>query len=155
MERETVSDRIFRILLAEEVRKLNLHLPKNKKTLSQLLSEVEPSVDSVDGEKIYFKKTDLERIATMVPPVFHQFLKLPIVLMRRIELGSGVFIVWGGDVEKFFIKKTLELTARGFDEWKAERGEPYLYRIHVQELIGKLGSGVAIGFGIPSDVEWT
>jgi len=134
------------------IKRLNMHLPKNRKSLLQLLSEDSPSVDAVDGSKLYFKKQDIEEVSKILPKKFHGSFMLPILIVRRIELGKGVFTVMGGKLEKHFVRKILGLTQKSFDE--IEGGEVYLYKVQVQELLGKLGSLIVIGFEIPDEEKF-
>ncbi|MEM3737306.1 MAG: DUF61 family protein [Candidatus Bathyarchaeia archaeon] len=143
----------MRRLFREEVRKLNLHLPRSRKSLKQLLNEKDPQVDSLGGEKLLFKRRDLEEAAKIVPENYHASLMLPLVLVRRMAMGEGVFTVTGGRLEKIFVRKVLGLTDKGFEDEAAEnRHEVYLYRIQIQELLNRFDSLVIIGFGVPDDL---
>ncbi|MFQ5998048.1 MAG: DUF61 family protein [Candidatus Bathyarchaeia archaeon] len=144
-----ISDSFFR----EEVRKLNLHLPKIRKSLALLLSEQNPSVEALDGGHIYFKRSDLEILANSIPQTHHGDIKLPIVLLRRIELGKGVYIVSGEYMEKLLIRKLSGLTNKSFDDIGDDTDEVHLYSIQVQDLLNKLGSTLTIGFGISPDFQ--
>ncbi|RLI04336.1 hypothetical protein DRO26_04815 [Candidatus Bathyarchaeota archaeon] len=134
------------------IKRLNLHLPKTRKSLLQLLDEKLPSVDTIDGSKIYFKRHDVEEASKILPKKFHNSLLLPILVVRRIELGRGVFTVFGGKIEKHFVRKVLGLTQKSFEE--PENEELYLYKVQVQELLSKLGSLVVIGFEIPDEKKF-
>jgi uncharacterized protein (UPF0216 family) len=147
-EREAPSERIFKTLIKEEIRKLNLHLPKNRKSLKELLSENDPYVEAVDGSKIFLKKRDLDSAAKIIPESHQNLLRLPIVIFRRMEMGRGIFTVFGDETEKFFVRKALGLT----EQWKG--GEVYLYRVQVQELLSKFKSLISIGFGVPEDLDF-
>jgi uncharacterized protein (UPF0216 family) len=46
---ESHLERAFRMMLREEVRKLNQHMPKERKSLRTLLNEQTPSVETLDG----------------------------------------------------------------------------------------------------------
>ncbi|MCX8175680.1 MAG: DUF61 family protein, partial [Candidatus Bathyarchaeota archaeon] len=131
------------------IRDINKHLPKNRKTLAQLLVEKDAWVETNNGNKIYFKKGDLESVSKIVPESFHLRIKLPIVVIRMMKLGQGVFIVAGGRFEKHLVKTVLGLTKEPFNMAKEE--EFYLYKPQVQELIGKLGSLIVIGFEAPQE----
>ena len=48
-------------MMKEEVKKLNQHLPKARKTLKALLDERTPSVESLDGRSIVMKRDELEK----------------------------------------------------------------------------------------------
>ncbi|RLG91754.1 MAG: hypothetical protein DRO36_03550 [Candidatus Hecatellales archaeon] len=131
------------------VKRINAHLPKNRKSLLQLLNEDSPYVEATDGSKIYFKKRDIEEVSKILPKRFHGSLMLPILIVRRIKLGKGVFTVMGGRIEKHLVKKVLGLTSNPFEDF--EGGEVYLYKVQVQELLSKLGSLIVIGFEVPEE----
>jgi len=124
------------------VKKLNAHMPKDRKTLAQLLAEEEPYVEAVDGSKIYFKRKDLESLAETIPRELHPRLYLPIVVVRRLELGKGVYTLYGGKVEKRLVAELLGLQ---------REGEIHLYRPQVSELLSKLKSLLTIGFEVPEE----
>ena len=73
------------------MRRLNAHLPKNRRTLKDLLKEDTPSVPTVDGGRIVMKKSELEELAESLPEEVRDRVKLPLVLLRRTELGPGAF----------------------------------------------------------------
>jgi hypothetical protein len=125
------------------IKRLNAHIPKNRKTLAQLLDEEEPSVEASDGSKIYFRRQDLEKLAENIPRELYGSLRLPIILVRRIELGKGVYVISGGEAERRVVLSMLGI--RGI------KGEAYLYRPQVSELISKLKSLVTIGFEVPPE----
>ncbi len=143
-----ISDRVLGRLLQEEARKLNLHLPRSRKSLKQLLGEEDPQVESLGGGKIHFRRRNLEEAAKIVPEKYRASLMLPVVVMRRMAMGRGVFTVSGGRMEKHLVKRVLGLTGKGFEE-TAGGEEAYLYRVQIQELLSRLDSLVAIGFGVP------
>ncbi|TMI59006.1 DUF61 family protein, partial [Candidatus Bathyarchaeota archaeon] len=89
------TDRIFDTILQEEVRRLNQHLPKQRRTLAELLKEETPQVSSIDGKSIVMRKEELEKLASIVSRDALEKIRLPIVLIRRSEMGRGAFTVLG------------------------------------------------------------
>ena len=92
-------DGFFDVMLQNELRKLNTHLPKNRKTISELLAEDQPTVSTVGGEKVSMKKTEVEALSAKLPDLLRDKVRLPIVLLRRRELGPGAFVLLGDDYE--------------------------------------------------------
>ncbi|MHC1586666.1 MAG: DUF61 family protein [Candidatus Hecatellaceae archaeon] len=129
--------------ISKLVEKLNAHMPKERKTLAQLLAEEDPYVEAVDGSKIYFKRRDLERLAGRIPRELHGRLHLPIVVVRRLEMGKGIYVVYGGEVEKRLVANLLGLSQ--------VEGEIQLYRPQVSELLSQLKSLLTIGFEAPEE----
>jgi len=115
-----------------------------------LLQEKEPKVESVDGSYFFFKRADLERAAELLPDHLKS-LRLPIILIRRLELGKGVFTVLGDEAELLFVQKTLGQIASTSVQRKSSKDELVLYYVQVQELLNKFRSLIVIGFGIPDD----
>jgi len=132
--------------ISKLIEKINAHMPKERKTLAELLAEEEPFVEAVDGSKIYFKRGDLERLAERLPRELHGKIFLPIVVVRRLELGKGIYVVYGGALEKRLVADLLGLR-------KAE-GELQLYRPQVSLLLSKLKSLLTIGFEAPEDSNY-
>lgn len=103
-----------------------------------------PSVKARDGGEIIFDKAELEMVARLLPKELHRQLRLPIVLLRRIDLGPGVFSVSGGRVEAYL---TLKLLSRKGEVSLDKVELPlYVYRPEVQELRQRLRTLTVIGF---------
>jgi len=86
-------------MLREEVRKLNQHMPKERKSLRTLLNERTPSVETQDGGSTIMRKKDLQRLAEVVPPSLHEKIRPPIIVQRRFDLGSSRYTVSGSSLE--------------------------------------------------------
>jgi len=135
------ADRFLKALWRKEVERLNDHLPREFKTLEELLKEEEPSVKAKDGSELVFSREELEFIAKSLPKDEYRTLRLPIILMRRIDLGPGVFSVSGGRAEALLVRKVLNEGGR------ADPSTPlYLYRPQVALLRRKLKTTTVIGF---------
>jgi len=148
------SDRYWYTLLKEDIKRLNQHLPRSCKTLAELLNMEEPKVEAVDGSSIIMKEEELEDLSKIVPAKYHNRLSLPIVIVRRIELGRGTFAVLGGKIETFAVKRALKLTDLSFDQLDQNTEFFYLYRPQVQELLRKFKSLIVIGFGVPEELKF-
>ena len=127
------------------VSKINEHLPKNRRTLKQLLTEEDPRVETIDGKKHFFKKRELEKTSNIIPKEIHEKIMLPLLIIRRVDKGKGIFTLSGNNIESRAVMAILNLP-----ETSSFHGEVTLYRIQIQELFSKLGSSlIAIGFDIP------
>jgi len=146
-------ERAFDAVLKEEIRKLNTHLPRDRKTLEQLLTEDEPHVEAIDGSRIPFKKEELAELAKIVPKEFHKKIHLPFLILRRMDLGKSIYIVSGSNLEEFTVKKMLELTTLPFEEFEKDKEVLYLYRPYVSQLVRAFHSLVVIGFGVPEELR--
>jgi len=87
-------DRFFDALLRDDMRKLNSHLPKNRRTLKELLSDPAPKVPAASGDPIKMKKDELEELSRSLPAEADTRVKLPIVLLRRIGTKSMQCCCW-------------------------------------------------------------
>ena len=146
-------ERLLRTMLKDETRRLNQHLPKSTKSLSELLCEKEPCVETKGGGQIIMRRSELVELAKMVPKDYQDKVRLPIIVLRRMELGRGTFCVLGDDVEKFAVKRILDLTKLSFNDMDMEKEDFFIYRLQVQELIRKFKSLIVIAFGTPQDVS--
>jgi hypothetical protein len=146
-------ERTFDALLAREIRKLNTHLPKQRRTLKELLSEADPTLPTVDGSTIVLRKDELEQLAQIVPREYHDSLKLPIIVLRRIELGKSVYTVSGDKVEEFTVKRVLGKSAAEYHTMYTEDKPLFLYRPDISELLRRFHSLVVIGFGLPKELS--
>jgi len=145
-------ERTFDALLSRELRKLNTHLPKQRRNLKELLAEENPTIPTVDGSTILMKKSEIEELAKIVPPGHHGSLKLPFIVLRRMELGRSVYTISGDRVEEFTVKKILGRTSAGYHAMYSDHDPLFLYRPDVSELVRRFHSLVVIGFGVPKEL---
>jgi uncharacterized protein (UPF0216 family) len=153
-ESKSAVERAFDVLIGHEIRKLNTHLPKQRRPLSELLKNPgDTTIEAVDGSAILLKESEVKDLANVVPLEYHDKVKLPLVILRRIELGKSIFTVTGERVEEFTVQKILHNTNDGFHEMCKHRNQTYLYRPEVTELIRRFHSLIVIGFGIPEELR--
>lgn len=142
-------DRYADIMLKEEMRKLNSHLPKNRQTLKELLREETPSVSAVDGRKIIMKKSEIEEFAVTIPEELQSRISLPLVFLRRTELGPGVYVLLGGSEEEFALSRIVKGYRGDYQEFKDNGSNRTLfYKPEISELVRRFHSLIVIGFGI-------
>jgi uncharacterized protein (UPF0216 family) len=145
-------ERTFDALLSRELRKLNTHLPKQRRTLKELITEENPTIPTVDGSTILMKKSEIDELAQIVPPEQYGNLKLPFIVLRRMELGKSVYTMLGDKVEEFTVKKILGRTSASYSTRYSDHDPLFLYRPDVSELVRRFHSLVVIGFGIPKEL---
>jgi len=146
-------ERTFDALLGRELRKLNTHLPKQRRSLKELLTETNATLPTMDGSNIILKKEEIEELARIVPPEYHDSVKLPIIVLRRMELGKSVYTVSGDRLEEFTVKKILGKTNADFHTPYSDHEPLFLYRPDISELVRRFHSLVVIGFGIPKELS--
>jgi uncharacterized protein len=146
-------DRALDAVLGHELRKLNTHLPKRRRSLTELLKLEDPTVEATDGSAIVLKKSELEELARIVPTEYQDRVKLPIIIMRRMDLGKSIYSVSGERVEEFTVKKILGLTDDDYYQMYKDQEPSYLYRPQVTELLRKFHSMFVIAFGVPKELS--
>lgn len=146
-------ERAMDAVLGHELRRLNTHLPKQRRSLSELLKMKDPAVKATDGSDIILKRSELEELANIVPAEYQDRVKLPIIVLRRMELGNSIYTVSGERIDEFTVRKILGLTNEEYYQMYKDQEATFLYRPQVSELLGKFHSLVVIGFGIPKELS--
>ncbi|MDH5781766.1 MAG: DUF61 family protein [Dehalococcoidia bacterium] len=101
-------EKMLQECLRGELRVVNAGLPRSQKQLSALLLEEYPHVICSDGSTHFFKRRELEYLASMITTDEQEALLLPML----IELGSNqaeAAIICQTDVEEKVISKTLSM----------------------------------------------
>jgi len=146
-------ERTFDAILTRELRSLNAHLPKQRRALSELLKAKDPTIETVDGSSILLKTQELEELAKLVPSEYHDRLKLPIIIIRRIELGKSIYTLSGERIEEYTVQKLLGKTQDDYYQTINVREPVFLYRPEVSELLRMFHSLFVIAFGIPRELS--
>lgn len=132
-------------MLEHDIDTLNDHLPHARISLADLLQQKNPHFITRSGEKSVFKVEELEWLRKEIPTKFHNSIRLPIVLLRRLDYGRGIHSVAGNKTELFMIHKVLgydDLAWEDFTTWKpVER----LARPQVQTIRKRMPSTTSIG----------
>ncbi len=81
-------------IIHKEISRINLHLPRVRKTLARLLEEDEPRIQLRDGSYHYFRKNELELISGLIEKEEAEILRLPIIL-EITRTWHGYFRVRG------------------------------------------------------------
>lgn len=92
-------------IINKEISRINLHLPRARKSLVKLLNEDTPKVQLRDGSFHYFKKRELEYLKSLLEDWELEKLYLPIVL-EITTTWHGYFRV-RGEIEVKVIEKIL------------------------------------------------
>ena len=101
-------ERMLQDCLRGELRVVNIGLPQSQKRLSNLLNEKYPYVVCNDGSTHFFKKNELEYLASMLDTDEQEALPLPML----IELGANqaeAAVICVGKVEEKVISKALNM----------------------------------------------
>jgi uncharacterized protein (UPF0216 family) len=143
-ERDRFVDAVFR----EELKRLNSHLPKNRRTLEDLLADSSATVTSISGHLIRMKKEELNDLSRSLPAEAPRRIRLPIVLLRRRDLGTGAFTVLGDPYEEYSVLLVIGGYSGTFEEFRRQTsGTVTLYKPQVSQLLRRFHSLTVIGFG--------
>ncbi|MHA1408991.1 MAG: DUF61 family protein [Candidatus Odinarchaeia archaeon] len=143
-------ERVLRALWNNEIKSLNNHLPKNKKSFSELILEDNPYIETKNGERYYINKKELEDIKGDIPEDDKGMLKLPLVFIRRVELGAGVYTLSGGKIEIKLVNRLLKNTG---NDTKISLSAPYIYKPQLSALKRKYRTIISIGFAGNATLE--
>jgi len=150
----TAVDRAFDAVVGHEIRRLNNHLPKQRRVLKDLLaSNNDSTIEAIDGTTLLLRRAELQALAGIVPTEYHEKLLIPFIILRRMEMGRSIYTVVGDQLEAFTIQKILGRTTNSFHEMYKQTEQPYLYGPEVSELVRKFHSLIIIGFGIPHELS--
>ncbi len=108
-------DGIFESCLAGNMKEFNAHLPRRRKTLSELLEEERPHVACGDGSRHVFKKKELEYLAQIVENKDKEGLFLPIIIEVESRRDRLVVRSKTGTEAKIF-SRILEMPV----SWKSD-----------------------------------
>ncbi len=151
-ESRTAFDKAFDVLIGREIQRLNNHLPKQRKYLKDLLAQDDDTeIEAADGTKLLLRRAELQAMGRIVPVEYHEKLRVPFIILRRMEMGKSVYTVVGDQLEAFTIQKILGLTNDSFHEMHKYTKQLFLYKPEVAELVRKFHSLIVIGFGIPQE----
>lgn len=132
-------------MIEHDIDTLNDHLPHARINLVDLLKQEDPHFITRSGDKSVFKVEELEWLSKEIPNQFHDSIRLPIVLLRRLDYGPGIHSVAGNKAELFMIHKVLgydDLVWDNFPTWKPVEK---LARPQVQILRKKMPSTTSLG----------
>jgi len=146
-------DRFSDALLRDDMRKLNSHLPKNRRTLKELLNDPTPRVPAASGDLIKMKKPELEELSRSLPAEANTRVKLPIVLLRRRDLGPGAFTVMGDRYEEYAMLLLTESFKGSFEQFSEQKSDVIvLFKPQISLLMRRFHSLLILGFG-SSDIR--
>ncbi len=137
--------RFIERMLENDIDTANDHLPAKKESLTALLNEEKPVYLTRGGEYSRFIVDEIQILSKEIPPEHHESFMLPIVILRRMDLGPGIHSVAGSKTELFLIHRMLnpEAAWSNLSQW---RPIDRLARPQVQVIRRKLPSTTCLGF---------
>lgn len=144
MMKGTLDERV----LVKAIKALNQHLPAERKTLLELLSEAKPAVQGRDQSSHRIKREELEVLARLVPKEEYKNLRLPLYIELTPDYGRGIARIHG--------KLECELVSRLLAELKGQSRagggerrpieELFIYRDDVRALRRRLPTTTEYAF---------
>ncbi|MCK9275711.1 MAG: DUF61 family protein [Syntrophales bacterium] len=103
-----ITDTHISVYLENEFKAINAHIPRNRKTLTQLLQETRPQIDLSDGSTHFFRKKELEYIAEIINEEERNFLMLPMLMEVSSEM-SDIKVRSSRGIEAKILSKVLDM----------------------------------------------
>ncbi len=138
--------RFIERLIENEIDTSNDHLPAKRVSLAELGQQTSPSFITRGGESSIFLKDEIDMLVEEVPSIYHNEFMLPIVLLRRMDLGTGIYTIAGSKTELFLISKILGQDDLQWENLPSWRPVDRLARPQVQIVRRKLPSTTSLGF---------
>jgi uncharacterized protein (UPF0216 family) len=146
-------DRFVDAVLRDDMKRLNWHLPKSRRTLKELLSDPAPRVLAASGDLIRMKKPELEDLSHSLPTEADTRVRLPIVLLRRRDFGTGAFSIMGDRYEEYAILLLLGSFQGSFEQFREQKSEQVvIFKPQISMLMRRFHSLLVLGFG-SSDIR--
>ena len=101
-------EKMLQDCLRGELRIVNTGLPQSQKRLSNLLDEKYPHVVCNDGSTHFFKRSELEYLASMIDTDEQKALPLPMLIELGVNQAEAA-IICEGKVEEKVISKALNM----------------------------------------------
>lgn len=141
-----MSEKFLDLIWKLDIEKMNDHLPTNRKTLRELLTEEKPLVMTKKDKPHRIRKVHLEAVAELFDESDWDNVKLPIVLLRRTSLAKGIYSISGGLQEIYIIHRIVGRTTESYQTFILEDHEPYIWKPEAFTAARKINSIVIIGY---------
>jgi uncharacterized protein (UPF0216 family) len=137
-------------MIEHDIDTLNDHLPESRVPLSELVGVESPQFKTRIGEVSVFRVEEIEELALEVPKKFHEEIRLPIVVLRRLDYGTGIYTVAGSKAELFLVHRIIGYVDLGWGDFVLWKPVEKLARPEIQILRRKLPSTSMIGIAMSS-----
>ena len=141
-----MSEKILDLIWSLDIEKMNDHLPTERKTLTELLKEENPKIQTKKNKLHKIRRKDLELVCKILPESEWSKVKLPIILLRRTEMTKGIYSVSGGVRELFIVYKLSNKTEQNYSAFILEEHQPYIWKPETFTAIRKAGSIIVVGY---------
>jgi uncharacterized protein (UPF0216 family) len=138
-------------MIEHDIDTLNDHLPESRIPLSDLIGMDSPQFKTRVGEVSVFRVEEIEELAQKVPKKYHKEIGLPIVILRRLDYGSGIYTVAGNKAELFTVHRIIGYVDLEWDVFAQWKPIEKLARPQVQTLRRRLPSTTTIGIAMSKE----
>ncbi|MFW9852090.1 MAG: DUF61 family protein [Candidatus Thorarchaeota archaeon] len=134
--------------LKHEIESVNLHLPKKRVSLEDAIQGKTYYMSREDVE-LYINKKEVDVLSKICPVRKHKDVFLPILIIRRRDLGKGVYVISGELIEQYLVLKALNKYDKEWDDFRKNplpTNALFLYKPDLIEIRKILPTGIVIGF---------
>ena len=134
--------------LKHEIDSINLHLPKKKVSLENASQGFNYYINREDSQLLIDKK-EVDLLIEICPKNKIKEVYLPILIIRRRDLGAGTFVIAGELIEQYLVLKALRKFEINWDHFKDQPDLPsstFLYKPDLIDLRKILPTSTIIGF---------
>ncbi|MCF2137201.1 MAG: DUF61 family protein [Candidatus Thorarchaeota archaeon] len=135
----------FERVLEREIDSINDHLPSESVPLAELVDSERPSYKTRDGIDSHFRREEIEFLANETPQQFQTDITLPIVILRRMDLGKGIHTIAGGKATLFLIHRVLGDVDLEWEDLARVRLDNSFARLQVQVIRRRLPTTTCMG----------
>ncbi len=132
--------------IEREIDSINDHLPQKLIPLSEIMEQSKPGYTTKDGTFSAFKREEIDYLIEEVPIQFHQSITLPVVILRRMDLGRGVHTVAGTKPVLFLMHRIIGDVNLEWSDLARHAPSNRFARPQVQIIRRKLPTTTCIGF---------
>lgn len=134
-------------ILKHEILAINSHLPTKRISLSAAF-DGKTEYTTRDNSKVSIDQKEIEILNSLCPPSRRRSVLLPIIVIRRRNLGAGAYVITGELVAQYLVLKALNKIE---DDWKGFKDSnegklSILYKPELTELRKKLPTCTVLGF---------
>ncbi len=133
-------------IIEREIDQINDHLPQTTILLSQLESDRRLTYVTRGGDSSAFRADEIDFLLREVPPHFRDKISLPIVILRRIDLGPGMYTISGGRLVSFLLHRVLGQVDLAWEDLMDWTERTTLARPEVQAIRRRLPTTTCLGF---------
>ena len=133
--------------LKYELENINKHLPRKRIPLNKGMKE--NTYVSKGNDKISIDPREIQFLQSLCPKDKLNSVYLPIIIVRRRDLGEGAYIISGESIEEFLVLKAINKWEGDWSEFlkeKEKRRYFYLYKPDLLEIRKKLSTCTVIAF---------